>query len=147
MNNTFLLFYSPKPRSQVCILIYRKLEKGQVCLVNISYATVVLTEIMDVIRHFVKVGLHFLFSHVALTLSLLMKRLNILPCVQANSQFVKFSLSKEAKRKSLLMKVSFLCVRITNHFHIIRTWHLASPRNRGLGLFGNGPLLQSTSIA
>ena len=23
MNNTFLLFYSPKPRSQVCILIYR----------------------------------------------------------------------------------------------------------------------------
>ena len=24
MNNTFLLFYSPKPRSQVWILIYRK---------------------------------------------------------------------------------------------------------------------------
>ena len=22
MNNTFLMFYSPKPRSQVCILIY-----------------------------------------------------------------------------------------------------------------------------
>ena len=24
MNNTFILFYSPKPWSQVCILIYRK---------------------------------------------------------------------------------------------------------------------------
>ena len=49
------------------------------CLVNISYATVVLTEIMDVIRHFVKVGLHFLLSRVALTLTLLMRGLNILP--------------------------------------------------------------------
>ena len=50
------------------------------CLVNISDATVVLTEIMDVIRHFVKVGLHVLLSHAALTLTLLMNRLNILPC-------------------------------------------------------------------
>ena len=53
------------------------------CLVNISqisHATLVLTEVMDVIRYFVKVGLHFLLSHVALTVTLLMNRLNILRC-------------------------------------------------------------------
>ena len=93
---------------------------------------------MDVIRHFVKVGLHFLFSHVASTLTLLMNRLNILPREQANSEFVKFLLSKEAKRKSFLVKVSFLCVRITDHFHIIGFALCLAPKQR-LGAFRKWP--------
>ena len=93
---------------------------------------------MDVIRHFVKVGLHFLFSHVASTLTLLMNRLNILPREQANSEFVKFLLSKEAKRKSFLVKVSFLCVRITDHFRIIGFALCLAPKQR-LGAFRKWP--------
>ena len=93
---------------------------------------------MDVIRYFVKVGLHFLFSHVASTLTLLMNRLNILPREQANSEFVKFLLSKEAKRKSFLVKVSFLCVRITNHFHIIGFALSLAPKQK-LGAFRKWP--------
>ena len=35
------------------------------CVFNIFVATVVLTDIMDVIRHFVKFGLHLILSHEA----------------------------------------------------------------------------------
>ena len=57
---------------------------------------------------------------------------------KATSEIQKPKLSK-AKRATILVKMSFICMRMKNHFHIILKLVLMteSPGELGNGLFGN----------